>query len=416
MRTKVHGACKIGSYHNGKGGIWLAFRTWSKEMRLLLWAGALFTMGSALSSAFVNVFLWKQSRNFVTLGIYNGLQYLVMPLVFYLASRFHRGRRETFLRIGIFLHAMFYALVLWIGQQASPYWMGILLGSGAGLYWYGYNLLSLRVTSMAARGEYNSWSGVFWSLAAMLAPLVSGFMILQLKNAGYTAVFSLSLVFFAGSFLVSQRLHTEAETSSPAPVFRRQHPNWNRVLISQFFQGMREGVFVFFAAIMVMITTGSEWGLGKYASITALLSTLSFYAVGKILKWKWYNESMLIGSFISTGSIALFLFDQSYRSIMWYGIITALFTPLFAVPFGARSFHVIDEAHERNEREYIVEREVVLNGGRVTSIVSFLAAYQMFGKEWIPFYLLLVGSMQVMAVLVLRAVGFRLKRMREEDA
>jgi YQGE family putative transporter len=385
-------------------------------MRLLLWVGALFTMGSALSSAFVNVFLWKQTRNLGTLGIYNGLQYLVMPLVFYLSSRFHRGQRETFLRIGIFLHAMFYALVLWIGQRANPYWMGVLLGSGAGLYWYGYNLLSLHVTNMEARGEYNSWSGVFWSLAAMLAPLISGFMILQLKNAGYTAVFSLSLVFFAGSFLVSQRLQTESEIVTPAPVFHRQHPNWNRVLISHFFQGMREGVFVFFAAIMVMITTGSEWGLGKYTSITALLSTLSFFAVGKILKWQWYNESMLIGSFISTGAIALFLFDQSYRSLLGYGIITALFTPLFAVPFGARSFHVIDEAHERYEREYIVEREVVLNGGRVASIVSFLAAYQLFVKEWIPFYLLIVGSMQILAVLVLRTVGFRLKRIGEEDA
>lgn len=377
---------------------------------MLLWVGALFTMASALSSAFVNVFLWKQTKSLTTLGIYNGLQYTMMPLVFYVSSRFHRGQRELFLRIGIFLHALFYGLVLWMGHRASPLWMGMLLGSGAGFYWYGYNLLSLRVTNTKARGEYNSWSGMFWSLATMLAPLISGFMIMQMKNVGYSLVFSLSLAFFAWAFLVSQRLQTEQETIPPAPIFRRQHPNWKRVLISHFFQGLREGVFVFFAAIMVMTTTGSEWGLGKYTSITALLSMLSFFAVGKVLKWQWYNESMLIGSFISTGAIGLFLFDQSYRSILLYGVITALFTPLFAVPFGARSFHVIDEAHERYEHEYIVEREAVLNLGRVVSIASFLATYQLFSKDWIPFYLLLVGSMQILAVFVLRTVGFRLKR------
>lgn len=392
----------------------MAYRTWSKEMRLLLWIGVLFTMASALSSAFVNVFLWKQTKSLTTLGIYNGLQYLTMPTVFFLSSRLYKRQREAFLRAGIFLHAGFYGLVLWTGNQANPYWMGFLLGAGAGCYWYGYNLLSLRVTNSRARGEFNSLAGTLWSLATMAAPLISGFMIVELNNVGYTAVFSLSLGFFASSFIVSQRLRTEEDTILPAPIFHRQHPNWNKVLLGTFFQGMREGVFVFFAAIMVMISTGSEWGLGKYTAVTALLSTLSFFAVGKLLKWRRYNESMLIGSFFSTGAISLLLFDQSYRTLLLYGVVTALFTPLFALPFGTRTFHVIDEAHERYEREYIVEREIVLNLGRVVSIGSFLMTYRLFPKEWIPFYLLLVGSMQILAVLILRTVGFRLKRTWED--
>ncbi|WP_018131192.1 MFS transporter [Effusibacillus pohliae] len=392
----------------------LAYRDWSKSMRMLLWIGVLFTMASALSSAFVNVFLWKQTKSLLALAVYNGLQYSMMPLVFFVASRLYRVHRETYLRVGIFLHALFYGLVLWAGHRANPYWMGLLLGAGTGFYWYGYNLLSLRLTESRARGEFSSWTGMFGSVATMAAPLISGFLITSLQGVGYTLVFSLSLGFFAAALVVSHWLDPVEETELPMPVFRRQHPNWNRVLMGNFFQGVREGVFVFFAAIMVMITTGSEWGLGKYTAVNALLSSLSFFAVGKWLRWRWYNESMLIGSFLSSGAIALFLFEQNYKTIMLYGMITAIFTPLFAVPFAARAFHVIDEAHERYEREYIVEREIVLNAGRVLSIASFISTYRYLPKEWIPAYLLLIGSMQILAVLVLRSVGFRLKKMWED--
>ncbi|GAX89500.1 MFS transporter [Effusibacillus lacus] len=314
------------------------------------------------------------------------------------------------MRIGILLHALFYALVLWKGSQASPYWMGLLLGSGAGFYWYGYNLLSLRETDTKLRGEFGSWTGMLSSLATMAAPLLSGFLIASVREIGYPLVFSLSLAFFAWAFLISQRLVTNEESELPAPIFCRRHPNWNRVLLGNFFQGIREGVFVFFASIMVVMATGSEWALGKFTAVNALFSTVSFFAVGKLLRWYWYNESMLIGSFVSTGAIALFLFGQNYRTIMLYGIITAIFTPFFLVPFAARVFHVIDEAHERYEREYVVEREIVLNGGRVLSIIAFISTYRFLPREWIATYLLLVGSMQILAVLILRNVGFRLKK------
>jgi YQGE family putative transporter len=150
--------------------------------------------------------------------------------------------------------------------------------------------------------------------------------------------------------------------------------------------------------------------LGKYTAINALLTTISFFVVGKFLRWKRYNESMLIGSFFSTGAIALLLINQEYRTVLLYGIITSLFTPLFAVPFSARAYNVIDEAHERYEREYIVEREIVLNLGRVLSIGSFLLTYPLLARQWLPWYLVAIGSMQIVAVLLLRPVGLKLKR------
>jgi YQGE family putative transporter len=383
----------------------LSFRELPHPLRILLVIGALFTLATALSGAFVNVYLWRQNQSLIILALYNGLQYLMMPVAFYLGRFFRPRRMEPFLRLGIFFHALFYASVLLFGNRPHSYLLGILLGTGAGFYWFSFNLLVLRIARGRWRVVFNSYLGVSSSLANMAAPLFAGFLIEWIhKVTGYSWIFAASLILFAFAFLISAKLRGEIFAETPAPLFCRRHPNWNRVLIGSFFQGLREGVFTFLAAILVYLTTKNEASLGQYAALTSLISSLSFFVVGKILRWNWYNESMLIGSFFSTGAIALFIFRMDYSAILLYGLITALFTPLFTVPFGTRVFQVIDEAHHLYEREYIVEREITLNVGRVLSIASFMAAYAFLRKEWIPLYLILIGFMQVIAVLVLRSV------------
>ncbi|GIM45112.1 hypothetical protein DNHGIG_06610 [Collibacillus ludicampi] len=383
----------------------MSFRELPYSLRVLLVISALFTLATALSSAFVNVYLWRQNQSLVILAVYNGLQFLMMPLMFYLGRILRPKRMEPYLRLGIFFHALFYASVLFIGNRSLSYLLGLVLGIGAGFYWFSFNLLVVRIARGKWRIVFNSFMGVLSSLANMAAPLLSGFLIARIhKEIGYSLIFASSLTLFAIAFFISARLRGELFEERPAPLFCRRHPNWNRVLIGSFFQGLREGVFTFLAVILVYLATKNEVSLGQYAALTSLISSLSFFFVGKILKWNWYNESMLIGSFFSTGAIALFVLNMNYSTILWYGIMTALFTPLFAVPFGTRVYQVIDEAHHLFEREYIVEREITLNLGRILSIASFIAAYTFLRKEWIPLYLVIIGFMQIVAVLILRTV------------
>ncbi|BCJ88044.1 MFS transporter [Effusibacillus dendaii] len=392
----------------------MSFRAWTKQMRTLLWTGFLFTLAYALSAAFINVYLWNQTKSFIPLAVFNGLQFAMMPVIFFLASRLWRVAIGTFLRTGIFLHGVFYGLILLLDNRLPVSVMGILLGMGAGFYWYAYNLLALRVTERHLRGKFQSGVGTSNSIALVTAPLLSGFIIMMAKEVGYTLVFGLSLLFFGLSFWTSLRLQKTNEQDRPMRLFRRRHPNWNRVLTGNFFQGLREGVFVFILSIMVIIVTGSAWVLGKYVALTAGLSAVSYFLVGRMLSWNRYNEFMLIGSLASSIALVLFLFEPNYWILLVYGVISALFAPFFLVPFGTRVFQVIDEAHERFEREYMVEREIVINSGRVLSIAVFAITYHYLPENTLPLYLLIAGSMQILAVLCLRRVGFRLNGMWED--
>lgn len=301
--------------------------------RVLIGVNGCFLFAGFLSGAFVNVFLWKQSNSLLPLALFNVTQFLLIPLVFWWASRIEKLTYVTSIRIGLLFNALFYGVVLAFQYQTNPYLMGMLLGLGTGCYWYGFNILSFRIVKGAERPKFNSLMGVIAAISGVLSPILSGFLISRLPVIGYTVVFAISLCVLGISFCISFWIPGEqAQQSLAAPLFARKHPNWSRALLTNVFEGMREGVFVFFAAILVFMATGSEWALGKFTAWTALLSTLSFYAVGKWMRVNWYNESMMISSILSTAVISVFMWGTTPFTILLYGIVTAIFTPLFAVP------------------------------------------------------------------------------------
>lgn len=59
----------------------------NKEIKLLLLIGGLYALSVALSNTFVNVYLWKQSEDFVSLSIYNLFIVIMQPITFVLAGR-----------------------------------------------------------------------------------------------------------------------------------------------------------------------------------------------------------------------------------------------------------------------------------------------------------------------------------------
>lgn len=59
----------------------------NRDLLLLLTIGGMYSLGIALSNAFVNVYLWKQSGSFLDLGIYNLTIVIMQPITFIIAGR-----------------------------------------------------------------------------------------------------------------------------------------------------------------------------------------------------------------------------------------------------------------------------------------------------------------------------------------
>ncbi|MCA1039112.1 MFS transporter [Bacillus infantis] len=375
----------------------------NKDLTLLLLIGGLYSLSVALSNTFVNIYLWKQSGEFRDLGLYNLSIVVIQPLTFILAGRWAKKiDRVIVLRIGVICLALFYLTVLIIGTKASQFLLllGALLGMGYGFYWLAFNVLTFEITEPDTRDFFNGFLGILSSVGGMIGPISAGFIISRLeKFTGYSIVFGLSLVLFSLavflSFFLKRRPAEGAYWFVRIFKERDNNPNWKLVTNAHFFQGLREGTFVFVISVFVFISTGSEMALGTFGLINSGIAFVAYYLASRLIKKKYRKKSILAGGLILYASIFFIIIDVTYARLLMYAASIAIAYPLLLVPYVSMTYDVIGTGWRAAEMriEYIVVREVFLNMGRVVSILCFLGAVTFFSEEKsIPILLLFVGA------------------------
>lgn len=390
----------------------------TKDLALLLIIGGLYSLSIALSNTFVNIYLWKQSGELADLAMYNLSIVVAQPLTFILAGRWAKKvDRVIVLRIGVIFLALFYVTVLLVGTKASDYLLllGVLLGIGYGFYWLAYNVLTFEITEPETRDFFNGFLGILGSVGGMIGPVAAGFIISRLeKLTGYTVVFGLSLGLFSIAVLLSfflKRRPAHGKYWFQRIITERKHDkNWRMVTNAHFFQGLREGVFVFIVSVFVFIATDSEMALGTYGLINSGISFLAYFFVSRMLKKEYRKKAILVGGVILFLAIFLIVFQVSYFRLLLYAALIAVAYPLLLVPYASMTYDVIGRGWKAAEMriEYIVVRELFLNLGRIASILLFLASIHMFKEERaIPILLVILGSGHTLIYFFIRKIHLK---------
>jgi MFS transporter, YQGE family, putative transporter len=387
----------------------------NRDLILLLVIGGLYSLSIALSNTFVNVYLWKQSGQFKDLGIFNLSIVIMQPLTFILAGRWAKKMdRVIVLRLGVSFLAVFFLAVLFIGNQASDFLilLGGLLGIGYGFYWLAFNVMTFEITEPENRDFFNGFMGILTSFAGMIGPIAAGFIISTMeKFTGYTVIFAVSLVLFTGAVITSFFIH-----SRPAEgqfyFFRilnerKRNPNWRNITTAHFFQGLREGTFIFVISVFVFISTGSEMALGKFGLVNSAVSFIAYYLATRLIKKHFRKKAILIGGIMLYGAIYLILFDVTYVRLIIYAVLIAIAYPILLVPYNSLTYDVIGKGWNAAKMriEYIVVRELYLNLGRIVSISLFIIAVTFFDeKTSIPALLSVIGSGHALIYFFVRNV------------
>ncbi|WP_138415777.1 MFS transporter [Aquibacillus sediminis] len=375
----------------------------NRDLKLLLTIGGLYALSTFLSNTFVNIYLWKQSGEFIDIAQYNLFVYIMQPLTFILAGRIaKRVDRVIVLRLGVTFLSLFYMTVLIVGENAATYNMllGALLGIGFGFYWLAFNVLTFEVTEPDTRDFFNGFLGLMQSFGGMVGPILAGFIISRLDNfQGYTIIFSISFGLFILAVICTmflQRRSAEGTFAFMRIIKERKHnQDWKRILNAHTFQGLREGIFVFVISVWVFITTQSEFALGTFNLVFSGFSLVFYFVATKIIKPKMRKWAIFAGGLSLYFSIFLLLFHMNYTTLLIYGAIIGLSYPIFTVPYVSMTYDVIGKGWKAGEMriEYIVVRELFLNIGRVSSIAIFLLAVSLFDPETIiPYLMAVVGA------------------------
>ncbi|MBO1512305.1 MFS transporter [Metabacillus bambusae] len=387
----------------------------SKDLILLLVIGGLYSLSISLSNTFVNVYLWKQSGEFIDLGIYNLSIVIMQPITFIFAGRLAKKiDRVVVLRLGVIFLAIFFMSVLIIGGSAAKFiiLLGGTLGIGYGFYWLAFNVLTFEITEPETRDFFNGFLGIMNSTAGMVGPIIAGFIISRLKNfTGYTTIFSISLLLFSGAVVLSfflKRRPAEGDYLFKR-IFneRKKDRNWKMITSAHFFQGLREGTFAFVIGVFVFIATGSELALGKFGLVNSSAAFIAYFLATRIIKKTKRKMFILMGGIFLYLSIYVILFDLSYQRLLIYAVLIAFGYPMLFVPYASITYDVIGRAWNITKAriEYIVVKEIFLNSGRIVSILGFIVAVTLFNeKQSIPILLAIIGAGHLIIYFFVRNV------------
>lgn len=390
----------------------------TKDFLLLLVIGGLYSLSVALSNTFVNVYIWKQTGNLIQIGVYNLTITIVQPITFIIAGRIAKKiDRIIVLRVGVIFLALFFISVLLTGSDSGKYLLllGTILGIGYGFYWLAYNVLTFEITEPETRDFFNGFFGILSSLGGMIGPLAAGFIISQFKQFyGYTIIFIVSLGLFGLatvlSFFMKKRPASGTYLFSAIIKERKRNRNWKMVTNATFFQGVREGVFAFVINIYVFIATGSEMALGTYAFVNSIVSFVTYYLAGRYIKKNNRMKAILLGGCLLFLSVFLIIFHVSYPIFLIYSAVIAFSYPIVLVPFHSTSYDVIGRGWKPSEMriEYIVVKELFLNGGRAISILIFLLSIALFSvKSALPYILVILGSGYLLIYFFIRHINLK---------
>src|SRR5690625_4066655 len=191
----------------------LHMETTNRDLILLIVIGGLYALGIFLSNTFVNVYLWRQTNDYLTIATYNLAIFILQPLTFIAAGKLAKKiDRVIVLRLGVTFLALFFLTVLFLGEHAAHFniILGCLLGIGYGFYWLAFNVLTFEITEPETRDFFNGFMGGLESLGGMVGPLLAGIIISKMStNIGYMTVFSISLGLFilavVSSFFLKRR-------------------------------------------------------------------------------------------------------------------------------------------------------------------------------------------------------------------
>ena len=376
-----------------------------KEAKVLIMMSAIFTAAMGLSGVFVNIFFWRETESLTVIVLYNLMHYIMTPITFIIAGWLSKKKNGIWsLRIGLVLFAIFFGLILLIGSRGVYYIypLGILFGTASGFYWLAFNTLCFDFTSTDNRDTFNGYNGSCAGIAGVIAPITAAYIISRFSGIkGYNIVFSITLILFILLVTISLFLRCDNYGSrlNISKSIGKNCEGWSNIRKAMFLWGFRDVIIVFIVNILIIQTTGSELSIGKLSLLGALISSGAFVLVQRIVKPPKRIGAVYTGAILSFAAIWGLVIQVNFTTILLYIILDAFFLPFFIIQMSSTTFNVINRAHEEDMRiEYMINKDWVLNGGRIISSLILIAMLKLFGGSgMLRYYLIIIGAAPILS-------------------
>src|SRR5690606_15595077 len=230
------------------------------EAKLSLIIHAFFQLGASMAGMFLNIYLWRLTEDLTINAMFNVINFAIGPFVFalggYIAKRFDR---MLVYRLGIVLNAIFYLLVIIVGERVPDYYVlfAILTGIAGGFYWVGYLILQYDVSNDHNRVRYLVINMITFNSAGLLGPFLAGTIIQRMDVLqGYITIFIIAFIMFVLASVVSTRIKAtvgekKAYYLKYMGLVMKKNRTFVKGLVAFTFLGLFQGIMLFLPNILL---------------------------------------------------------------------------------------------------------------------------------------------------------------------
>lgn len=369
----------------------------NKDARILLAIGMLFMAGLMIASTFVNVYLIRLTNDMGLMILQNIANYIALLSAFAIGARYSKkGNMLTLLRFGLIAEILYYFLILVLKEKAKDYliWLGAFNGFGMGFYYFTFNILLGKMTEENERSKFFSYQSSFSYIFGVLAPTISGYIIVRFSElSGYYVLFATSVMVFilaiAFSFKLKQ-VHSDEEYHILGVLKLKGNRYWNANKYINFSFGCREALYAQIFTVFAYFIIANEQTIGNLNSMMSLIGVASSLLIASkfnLDNQKKYYFLYSILYIISLGGLGLFA--QPWSLYLSYAI-NGLVICWGSVIYQSLKYQLSNRAKDGfNESDYIICTEVPMAAGRLSGLILFFILNSCFASFDICRYLLM---------------------------
>lgn len=385
---------------------------------LIILLNALYSIAEALCSAFVSVYFYVNSLDISLVFLHYTTLYIVTPIAFIAAGWYAKTRDRTHVfRIGLVLHAAYYALLLYLRESSVDYVvpLGAFFGITWGFFWAGNNTFQFDYSAGGKGREYflGLISGVS-NGAKLFAPFLSGAIIslCVTPERGYHSIFWVALLIYlfaiAASFYIPHLKSHHPFRLRKALLPVKEHRDWRLILLASFTLSGSFHIFHFLLAILMYMRSGSEFAVGGYVSLQGIITVITAFFVGKYVRPETRSVYMFWGVVVLITGGIIIAWKVSFLTLILFALFRSISLPLFGIPHTAIRFEVMQQtAEDPSERiEYLSAWEVPLALGRITVMSLIMFLYIFSGAPGLRFAVLFLCLIRIATYMLVTRVSF----------
>ena len=379
----------------------------NKKVNQLITISLIINLASLLSGVFINIFLLKITSDVMSIVKYNLIMYFTITLLFPLFSYISKKYSVTLVfRISIIFQILYYASIILSGSSVTDYiyLFGILSGIGSAANANSTNQLTVQLTDANNRSGYLSISGTLNSIAAMISPVLSGVIInLFDELVGYYIIFAISILLYIIAFVMSAwfREKMPAREFHFFKVIRTYNMKLLGVNISQFFIGIRDGIFGFLINIIVFDIVQKESIFGATTAFSKLIVVITFWLGSRYIRGNNIFVHFKYSAWLMFAAPIPLFFLTSQWGVVAQIVMDSIAAPIVAITLNSLMYNKVESIVEKdNLEELLAIKEVWLNIGKAMGVAGFMLLYPVLSTISIYIIVLVTNTCYIFSYFI----------------